>query len=295
VATNGSDSNSGTSSQPWKTIGYALKQLYAGDTLYIRGASYADVPANGWSLNRSGTAAQPITITNYQSEQVIIKVNQAGSWVGEYSPFSCQGVDYVRLVGTDVSPRTLSSGLVSSKGIVIQGPDSGWTDAEGIRAWDCAYWEVSGIDFVRMGCGLFGHGFGSGHWQIHHNRIYSFCRETGMQLNGPYNTIEGNELYKVSNDDCVSYGGPSHLALLGYGNIVRNNIMDGAGSTSGDMWGILLEWDIADDNLIEGNIFKNTKNGINFAGGDNNLIRNNIFIKGSYSGNSSSIRCLGIS
>jgi hypothetical protein len=287
VAPDGYDSNPGTLDLPWRTIGHALKQLYAGDTLYIRGGTYAS-PSGGWYLIHSGTADQPITITNQPGEQVVVKVNEVGIW---YSPFVCnsegsgQKADHVRLMGSDVSPRTLSNGLTSSKGIVIQGPDSGYTEAAGVRIWDCDYWEVAGLDLIRMGYGLFGHTFGNDHWYVHHNRVYSNSREAGMQFNGPHHTIEYNEVIRDRPDYQSPYG-CSHIALLAYGNHVRGNVLDYAQpmrNQQGNLVhcvGILLEWDIADDNVIEANVIRHMDKAFDFAGGDNNIVRNNIILTG---------------
>ena len=55
VATNGSDSNPGTLSRPWRTIGKATQTLQAGDTVNIRGGTYNErlIPS------RSGTSGIP--------------------------------------------------------------------------------------------------------------------------------------------------------------------------------------------------------------------------------------------
>ncbi len=58
VSTSGSDSNPGTQSLPWRTIGKAGNSVSAGDTLYIRGGVYKEA----MTLSRSGTQAQPIKI-----------------------------------------------------------------------------------------------------------------------------------------------------------------------------------------------------------------------------------------
>jgi hypothetical protein len=39
-ATKGRDDNDGSRSKPWKTLHHAVKQLKAGDTLYLRGGTY---------------------------------------------------------------------------------------------------------------------------------------------------------------------------------------------------------------------------------------------------------------
>jgi parallel beta-helix repeat protein len=68
VATNGSDSNPGTLEKPWKTLGYASKQLQAGNTLYIRGGTYREVTS--WYAD--GRSDAPITIRSYPGETAVI-------------------------------------------------------------------------------------------------------------------------------------------------------------------------------------------------------------------------------
>ena len=64
----GSDSAAGTEQAPWKTLRHALRQLQAGDTLYLRGGMYYETV----SLTRSGTAEAPITISSYPGELAVL-------------------------------------------------------------------------------------------------------------------------------------------------------------------------------------------------------------------------------
>jgi hypothetical protein len=64
----GNDSNSGTEEAPWKTLGYALRQLQPGNALLLRGGVYYEKV----SLNRSGTAEAPITIGSYPGELAVL-------------------------------------------------------------------------------------------------------------------------------------------------------------------------------------------------------------------------------
>ena len=68
VATNGSDSASGTLGAPWQTIQKAATVMTAGDTCTIRGGTYRETvtPAN------SGTSGNPITYQAYSGETVVI-------------------------------------------------------------------------------------------------------------------------------------------------------------------------------------------------------------------------------
>jgi len=79
VSTTGSDTNPGTLAEPFATIQHAVGVLVAGDTCHIRGGTYHEEVVGS---NLSGTAANPITIKNYQDEQVTLDgtVPITGSW-----------------------------------------------------------------------------------------------------------------------------------------------------------------------------------------------------------------------
>jgi chitodextrinase len=118
----GSDSNPGTVTQPWRTIGKAMSELVAGQTAYLRAGIYneglsgpCDYQYNKLTWSRSGTASAPITISGYPGEenQVILMtaVKLAGDYehlqnlvvdrnVG-YSPFdlTCDGGPSVNIFG----------------------------------------------------------------------------------------------------------------------------------------------------------------------------------------------------
>jgi hypothetical protein len=71
VATNGSDSNSGTISQPFRTIGKGTSNLKSGDTLYIRGGTYNEIIL-GYDVP-AGASGAPTTIAGYQNENPTIR------------------------------------------------------------------------------------------------------------------------------------------------------------------------------------------------------------------------------
>src|SRR5690242_17494867 len=76
VSTTGSDTNSGASGSPVKSITKAAQLANAGDTVLVSGGVY-----NGnVSINKSGTASAPITIKAAEGAHVIIDGSQtAGS------------------------------------------------------------------------------------------------------------------------------------------------------------------------------------------------------------------------
>jgi hypothetical protein len=68
VATNGRDSNRGTRAQPWRTITKAARTLGPGQRVLVRRGTYRE----NVQLERSGTAAQPITIEALPGERPVI-------------------------------------------------------------------------------------------------------------------------------------------------------------------------------------------------------------------------------
>ncbi|WP_413935491.1 right-handed parallel beta-helix repeat-containing protein [Nitrospira sp. BLG_1] len=69
VATSGDNGNPGTSSQPWRTVGYAVSKMIAGDTTYVKGGTYNE---SGIKFRRSGTSASPIKLLNVPGQFPII-------------------------------------------------------------------------------------------------------------------------------------------------------------------------------------------------------------------------------
>ncbi len=282
----GSDSNPGSRSKPWQTIQRAVEEAVPGDEIEVRGGEYA-IPFGGWSFHNSGTPSSPITLSNYPGEQVVFTMNQVSD--NNYAAFRCLRVSnkppswqtpdaqYIRILGSDVTPTTLSDGVASRKGIVIQGVQG--EQSTGISIWGgCSHWEVAGVDFVETAGAIFtikGDASPDG-WYVHDNRVYNYYRESGMQFNGNNNTIIGNEIYKVSDELDTPYN-CQMLNLLGHGNEVSGNKISRLGSTA---WciGILFEWDLSDQNTVEQNVIYDVPEGISFAGGDNNSILNNVII-----------------
>lgn len=69
VATNGNNSNPGTSSQPWRTIAYAVSKMGAGDTTYVQGGTYKEEEIR---FVRSGTQSAPIKLLNQSGQFPVI-------------------------------------------------------------------------------------------------------------------------------------------------------------------------------------------------------------------------------
>ena len=283
----GADTNPGTLSQPWKTIQKVVTTVKAGDTVYLRGGNYASI-SSGWKFTNSGTQSKPITIANYPGEQVVLLAQSGDMFVCAINPknpisWNTPKADFIKVIGTNVSSKTLSNNVTSKKGIVVQGVVG--AQGAGFSASDCDNWEIAGVDFVDVGYGIFtfknNWGLPEEHstdnWYVHDNRVYGFYRESGMQFNGDNNRIENNEVYKVTNRVDTPYG-CQLINILGDNNIIRGNTLSGKGSTA-VCPGIMFEWDMADTNLVEQNLIYDVMVGIDIEGGDNNMIRNNIIYR----------------
>jgi parallel beta-helix repeat protein len=272
VSSTGNDLNNGSQGKPWMTIQKATATAAPNSVIIVRGGTYSE----GNEFANSG-----VTLINYHGEQVIIRLTKGDG----YRAFDCYTVRArtdIHIIGSDVTPKILSNGVVSKKGIVIQGEvGSQW--AGFLPHGGCDRWEIAGVDFVDVGHAIFQMkesfsntgDLSSDNWYIHDNRVYRYYRETGMQFNGNDNIIENNEISKVTPQLDTPFG-CYLLNLLGHGNIVRGNVLTGTGG--GECNGLLFEWSQSDYNLIENNTIRSVLTGIKFMGGDNNTIKNNTII-----------------
>jgi hypothetical protein len=73
VATTGSDSNPGTEALPLRTIAFAYGKTNPGDTVIVKPGTYTEYkPGYGILLDRSGTAAAPITLKSQIKWQAVL-------------------------------------------------------------------------------------------------------------------------------------------------------------------------------------------------------------------------------
>ncbi|WP_059050232.1 right-handed parallel beta-helix repeat-containing protein [Paenibacillus senegalimassiliensis] len=117
VATNGNDSNAGTSTAPWKTLQHAADVVPAGSTVYVRDGVYNQK----LKITRSGSAAQgPIVFTNYGTEQPII--DGTGLTVsGSQGLVELEDVSYVTVQGFEIRNFTTTSRNAVPVGIYVHG------------------------------------------------------------------------------------------------------------------------------------------------------------------------------
>ncbi|MGN1319004.1 MAG: dockerin type I domain-containing protein [Lachnospirales bacterium] len=92
VATDGSDTNDGSISAPFKTVQKALDSVKAGQTIYVRGGTYT---ANN-TFTSSGTEGNYITLRNYPNETPFLTATSSGAII------ATNGCDYLKIEGLEI-------------------------------------------------------------------------------------------------------------------------------------------------------------------------------------------------
>jgi beta-glucanase (GH16 family) len=113
VATNGSDSNSGTIDSPWKSIKHAHDNTTSGCTIYFRSGEYSMYSGTWWRMGdpvaRRGVSGNPIIYRNYNNEEVTWNGGLKQSWTacgttGWYTTLPQTGDEYG---GVNGSPNAI--------------------------------------------------------------------------------------------------------------------------------------------------------------------------------------------
>ena len=135
VAKTGSDSNSGSASSPWLTIGHAAVEAQAGSTVYVEAGTYNESVA----FANSGTSSAPI-IFNGQGVAIVDGTGVACCTTPSFASsngFLCcttqglftigatNGVSYLTLEGFTIQNYKTSSKNEVPTGILIAGSGSG--------------------------------------------------------------------------------------------------------------------------------------------------------------------------
>jgi Right handed beta helix region len=99
VSTLGDDSSPGSIEQPWRTIQHALDTLAPGQTALVRDGIYGE----NLRMTRNGTGEEPITISNFPTEQPVLR--PAGGRENNY-PVEVDSASYFRLHGFVIEGAT---------------------------------------------------------------------------------------------------------------------------------------------------------------------------------------------
>lgn len=213
VAPNGSDSNPGTVSAPWKTVLKGLLSLKAGDTLYVRDGRYRERIRN--PAIRSGSSSAPITVAAYSGERPVI---EGLLWLKGASHWSFKGINV-----------TWSDQNVRSEHMVKFTNGVGWsfTDAEVWGARSYANFLVVGTASGQPS-----------NWMVARNCIHDTypSNDTNQDHNIYVNSgltagpglIRRNLIFNATNGENIKIGSPG-VTTSGSANVtVRYNTMHNA-------------------------------------------------------------------
>ncbi len=198
VATNGSDANPGSESQPFATIDQGISVLQAGDTLYIRAGTYAQFIGYPSSVVQipSGTSwSAPVTIAGYPGETVII-----------------QSIEIIDGYGTSY---VIFNNLSVANGLYI-----GSCDTHDVRFMNGELTvspnTPAGIDVV-IGCGSI---------EVLNSKIHGAPGGYGFYWQGHDSTFDSNEVYDNGGFAYhIYHSGANDVS----NNVISNNIIHGNG------------------------------------------------------------------
>lgn len=99
----GNDSNPGTIDQPWKTVPFALSQLSAGDTLWIRNGTYTHT-SSIFISGKNGTEGNEIKVKAFPGETVILDAGGVND--NRFAFFSLDDCSYWHIDGLIIQNAT---------------------------------------------------------------------------------------------------------------------------------------------------------------------------------------------
>ncbi len=186
LATDGSDTNPGTLSQPFATFAKAVTVLNPGDLLYVRAGTHT----GPWTMTKSGSLSQPIAISAYPGESPVVTVPAPANQAALQDVIALNSCSYVTIHGLEV---------IGSIGSFSADPTA-----------------------PRTQTGIIVHNAGTGH-QFLNNRIHK-CAHCGIKDEQAIATdllIEGNDIYDCGVNTLQDHG----IYLPSGGHIVRGNCL----------------------------------------------------------------------
>jgi Fibronectin type III domain len=258
VAKSGSDSSgTGSMQAPWATIGHAVSQAKAGDTVYVRGGVYNESVA----LTASGTASAPIIIDGQGaavidgSSPTAVTCCTSPSFVstngfvgdstqGLFTIGASNGVSYLTVEGFTVRNYTTSSTNDVPAGILIVGGGTGISVLNNtVQGITSTAKQTKNAGPNAYGIGVFG------------------TSATPLSVTVSYNTVTGCQ---TGESETTTFNGNVQNFVVSYNTIHDNNNIgmdaigfEGAGpegfdqATNGDVYGNIIYRNSAINNAGE--------------------------------------------
>lgn len=274
VATNGNNSNPGTSSSPWRTVAYAASKMIAGDTTYVRGGTYKEGLVR---FGRSGTRSAPIKLLNAP---------------GQFPVIDCidRSQNHMVLLQNS-SGRRLPIGWITIEGFEIR------NCLNGIRFWNLhdSEFRRNWIHHNAPAQGILGNGtrIVIDRNRINHNGPFTTnptsAQAHGLYMSGTAITITNSLIYDnlgygIQMNGSLSYNSAEHpapeFALSSNWVIANNTIAYNVNRSGMVVWGANSRNARIENNIFYQNGVKRASTdcqGIGFLNaGTGNTIRNNL-------------------
>jgi PKD repeat protein len=188
VSPTGSNSNSGTQAQPFRTIAYGASFLQPGDTLYLRAGTYSEALIN--NIPGGSSWDEPVTIAAYPGEAVTVRPPKGSTSVVYlsdqtrcYIVFDGLVLDAVN-VDADAVKITWGSSTGASNHIrfsncEIENAVNGSGPQQGVLITNASGENTDNNEFINC--------------QVHDNGKSSL--EHGFYIESSYNLIQGCDVY----------------------------------------------------------------------------------------------------
>lgn len=259
VDPSGSNSNSGSISSPWKTVGYGITQVSAGDTLYLREGTYVE-RIQSPSISK-GTSSSPITVAAYPGERPVIKglfwITGPSYWIfdglnvtwdaatghpDEHMVKLINGVGWRFTNGEVWGAHSYAGILVAS---TVSGEPTSWLIDHNCIHDTYATNDTNQDQLIYANPNMAGPGV------IERNLLFNATNGMGVKLGGPYDGSGGaasievryNTIFNTSQSMLVSWG--SH------DNSIHDNLLNKVGTNYGNVRGYQLygSGNVASDNV----------------------------------------------
>lgn len=150
VATNGNNNNTGLSMDlAWKTPGYAVGQVKAGDTIYLADGTYENVNIK---FETTGTAEKPIKLKAYSGTPTLDGVDNSGTCIlidSEYSHESdnyTNVIGYINIEGIKITRYAQGIYIKGAHHISLDNIDVGPCKTTCVTFFDCQYCDLKNSD-----------------------------------------------------------------------------------------------------------------------------------------------------
>lgn len=233
VSTTGSDSNPGTSAQPWRTINFAAQRtgvVGPGDFVVVRGGTYEEIV----EVKVSGSAGADITFMEQPGQNVVIS-GEGRDLIGERGLINIRNESHLVFDGFELTDLTgLEHDFDTPAGVWVQGTPSGIT--------------LQNLDIHDIGAAGYGGGkVGNAHGiavygtsgatpisglTIAGNHVHDLRLGTSeaVVVNGNVTswTITGNTIERVDNIaiDAIGFEGTAGNNDQARRGVIANNVID---------------------------------------------------------------------